>query len=437
MLRATAGAILSNPRTHYYGESPAVRETAEIQRLYKAGIDGAQRMVMATVVEVAGSSYRRPGAHLLVLADGSKAGSISAGCLEADIAAKHDELFALGRCQLLRYENKSDDIFGLNLGCDGTISVLIEPIEVQRSCASRISYPETARLANVLGKQLIIATIFESNDEELLGMRVLYGDDVRDGCGIARIVDIDDRIPKSLERAICSTFKEVERGGGHQHRVFEEPRTKVFFELVKPQAQLFIFGAGDDVRSLIEMADVIGFSTTVIDKRQSFLDKYEDKARTFNFRDVHLRKLIESPEMTAIVIMSHNYEFDKEFLLTALETDCSYLGIMGPARRTMQMLVELGKADVVAQPNKATPAESELSDVGAHCVRPRERILHYPIGMDLNAETPEEIALAICSELVAHFRGGDGQSLSKMSGPIHRRIESEELLQITTGGANA
>lgn len=415
-----------------------MRETAEIQRLYKAGIDSAQRMVMATVVEVAGSSYRRPGAHLLVLADGSKAGSISAGCLEADITAKHDELFALGRCQLLRYENKSDDIFGLNLGCDGTISVLIEPIEGQKSCASRISYPETARLANVLGKSLILATIYESANEELLGLRILYGDDVRDGCGISRIIDMDDRIPKSLERAICSSFKEVEHGGGHQHRVFEEPQTKVFFELVKPQAQLFIFGAGDDVRSIIEMADVIGFSTTIIDKRQSFLDKYEDRARTFNFRDVQLRELIESPEMTAIVIMSHNYEFDKEFLLAALGTDCSYLGIMGPARRAVQMLVELGKADVVTQPSgRATPAESEPAVVGARAVRPQERNLHYPIGLDLNAETPEEIALAICSELVAHFRGGSGQSLSKTSGPIHRRTEAEELLRITTGGANA
>ena len=378
-----------------------MRDTAEILDLYTSACSSSQKMVLATVVDVDGSAYRRPGAHLLITEDGRTAGSISAGCLESDILARHEELFDQQQSILLEYEN--DELFGLNYGCDGTIYVLVQPV-----FPSQINFPKAFADANRFGRQLILATIYDCEDKSMIGKKLLASD--------GRI--LTSELPPSIERHVGASLFEIERLDRHQTRSFDEVSTKVFFQIIKPTVRLIIFGAGDDVIPLINTAKSIGIEVRLSDSRRSYLDRHSARAEVFQFNsqstttrstasqnrsacemtDTDIENiessLFDAPERTAVVIMSHNFELDKRFLKLALKRNSAYLGIVGSRKRTEKLLTELNEMDSA-------------------------RRIHYPIGLDLGSETAEEIALAIVSEILAFFRNGSTRPLVEVSGAIH------------------
>lgn len=354
-------------------------------------------MVLATVVDVDGSAYRRPGAHLLITEDGRTAGSISAGCLESDILARHEELFNQQQSLLLQYEN--DELFGLNYGCDGTIYVLVQPV-----MTSQINFPKAFADANRFGRQLILATVYDCEIKSMIGKKLLASD--------GRI--LTSELPPSIERHVGATLFEIERLDRNQTRVFGEVTAKVFFQIIKPTVRLVIFGAGDDVIPLINTAKSIGIEVRLTDSRRAYLDRHSARADVFqfnsqfstpgqnrsvcdmadkNFEDIQ-STLFDAPDRTAVVIMSHSFELDKRFLKLALQKNSAYLGIVGSRKRTEKLLTELNEMDAAGR-------------------------IHYPIGLDLGAETAEEIALTIVSEILAFFRNGSARSLVEVSGAIH------------------
>lgn len=370
-----------------------MKDTKEILDLYESAYESGRKMVMATVVDVTGSAYRRPGAHLLVTSDGKKAGSISAGCLENDILARSDELFSLQRCLFLQYENGA--LFGLNYGCDGTISVLVEPITDAKS-----NYIGAFKTADTLAKPVIVATVFSCDQEDLIGAKVLLVD--------GKV--LSGQLPAGLHQCIVSTAAEIFHAANQTHE-FRELNTKVFFEIVKPALRMVMFGAGDDVIPLLETAQSIGFDTTLVDSRRSYLDRYASSFRTHHF-DLQASpsetNVFDFAEQTAVVIMSHNFELDKRFLEFALRKNCAYLGIMGSKKRTLKLLTELNAMDSASR-------------------------IHFPIGIDIGAETPDEIALSIVSEIMMHFRKASGRSLSKIDGPVHRRNREIDIAILAAG----
>lgn len=368
-----------------------MRDTAEILDLYTIACSSGQKMVLATVVDVDGSAYRRPGAHLLITEDGKTAGSISAGCLESDILARHDQLFAQQESLLLQYEN--DELFGLNYGCDGTIYVLVQPV-----ITTRINFPKAFADANRFGRQLILATVYDCENNSMIGKKLLASD--------GRI--LNSELPPDIERHVGASLFEIERLDRHQTRSFDDVATKVFFQIIKPTIRLVIFGAGDDVIPLIETAKGIGIDVRLSDSRRSYLDRHSARADVFQFNSHSAcqvkneefadteASLFDAPDRTAIVIMSHNFELDKRFLQLALQKDSAYLGVVGSRKRTEKLLAELDS------------------------INEAQRI-HYPIGLDLGAETAEEIALAIVSEILAFFRNGSARSLGEVAGSIHEK----------------
>ena len=379
-------------------------DTAEILDLYSRASLNGHKMVLATVVDVDGSAYRRPGAHLLVSANGKTAGSISAGCLESDILARHEELFSHQKCLLLTYEN--DELFGLNYGCDGTISVLVQPV-----ISSKINFPTAFADANRLGRQLILATVFDCENEEMIGRSLLASN--------GRVLNSD--MPPSIERHAAASLLEVERGDRHQTRWYEEVSAKVFFQIIKPTIRLVIFGAGDDVVPLIETAKSIGMEVRVSDSRRSYLDRHSERTNVYQFCSTNApndgsetdieSSLFDAPERTAVVIMSHSFELDKRFLEQSLKTSSAYIGVVGSRKRTDRLLTELNAFDQASR-------------------------LHYPIGLDIGSETSAEIALAIVSEILAFFRSGSGRSLTEVSGAVHDRRKEKHRTPVGFAAAS-
>ncbi|MDZ4835698.1 MAG: XdhC family protein [Candidatus Melainabacteria bacterium] len=378
-------------------------DTAEILDLYTLANASGHKMVLATVVDVDGSAYRRPGAHLLVTEDGRTAGSISAGCLESDILARHTELFSLQQSTVLQYE--SDEFFGLNYGCDGTINVLVQPV-----LPNQINFPTAFTDANKLGRQLILATVYNSETADMIGKKLLASG--------GRI--LNSELPPDIERHVAASLFAVERLDRHQCKTYDEIATKVFFEIIKPNLRLVIFGAGDDVIPLIETAKSIGIEVRLSDSRRSYLDRHSERADVFQFSSgannttVYKRDnqtpaaceikslnadeielaLFDAPQRTAVVIMSHSFELDKRFLQLALEKNSAYLGVVGSRKRTEKLLTELNAMDASHR-------------------------IHYPIGLDLGSETAKEIALSIVSEILAFFRNASGKPLCEVSGSVH------------------
>lgn len=386
-----------------------MRDTAEILDLFINAAECGRKMVLATVVDVSGSAYRRPGAHLLLVDDGRKAGSISAGCLETDLLARGEELFETSERLLLEYEN--DEFFGLNYGCDGTIYVFVQPIT-----ASTCSSPLAFRKVEETARPVVLATIFDSKERALIGRQFLF-----DKCDISKpFVSISEHAAETvcssdfqnneleqLRKEIEGSCAEIMRSNFNQKRDFDFQSTKVFFEVIKPTIRLAIFGAGDDVMPILNVANSVGFETHIIDSRRSYLDRFASQSMVHSHdQNFSIETVLDVPERTAAIVMSHSFELDKRFLASLLKSDCAFIGVMGSRKRTLKLLNELG-----------APSQSER--------------IRFPVGLDIGAETPEEIALSICSEVLAFFRDASGQPLNSVKGSIHRRIHSQTSYQLS------
>lgn len=347
-------------------------------------------MVLATVVEVRGSAYRRPGARLLYVEDGRKAGSISAGCLERDIIARGEEVFALSHGLLLEYD--SQDFFGLNYGCDGVIHVLLQPVDYKN-----ISFPLAFQIARESGKALGLATIIQSSDKEKLGSQILFDDEQVLTTSLPNMVaqagtsaednqltHIDFKSALTTERPYSQYFARID--------------TTFFLEKIQTPLRLAIFGAGEDAQPLVTAARMIGLEPHIFDASQANLKHFMSRELVYLYdgQEPPPSVVTGAPQRTAIVVMSHNFDLDKRYLASALTTDCSYIGIVGSRKRTLKLLDELGQT------------------ASTHRIR-------FPIGLDIGAETMEEIALSICSEILTHFRKTTGRPLTDMEGHVHSR----------------
>ncbi len=303
----------------------------------------AKKAALATVVEVKGSAYRRAGARMILSADGRSAGVINGGCLDADLWARARMTMETGAAQLAVYDTTSsqDIVFGLGLGCRGVVKILIEPI-------ADLSW---------LRDDTVVAVEFEG----ALGTRLFTG-------------EFEGR-PRIVQTATGRAY--VER--------LEAPQT------------LLIFGAGADAVPLAQMGELLGWQVRAIDPRAPHAN-----------RPVHLQsEFIAPPNLggleiadgAACVLMTHNFLHDLEILKRVLPSDASYVGVLGPRRRTDELLDKLGGA-TLAPAIAVTPQQLAK--------------LHAPVGLDLGSETPAEIALSIVAEIQKQIRGKSGQSLREL-----------------------
>ena len=322
-----------------------------------------ERAVLATVCRVKGSAYRAPGARML-LCSGANAGVINGGCLDADLERRAQEVNQSGRAQLARYDTTSsqDIVFGLGLGCRGVVEILLEPV------ASLDWLREGAR----------VAVHFEGAPGAALGTFELPARSEYP-LGIAGDGEPDERprLVKTLAgRALVERFLPVPR--------------------------VLLFGAGADALPMRQAFELLGWDVEVLDVRARHAGRKE------HLPTLHLPlERLAAREVggrTAVVVMTHNFLHDLEILRWALGSRAFYVGALGPRRRAGELLAAL-------------PQDGLLPGV-CPGTRALERF-HAPVGLNLGAETPGEIALSVAAEAQKRLRGASGHSLRDCPGTIH------------------
>lgn len=324
---------------------------------------------LATVVRTAGSTYRKAGARLLMLQD-RQIGSISGGCLESDVQIVAEEVLKTGQPQVLTYDltAENEDVWGLGLGCNGTIHVLVEAVERGGLLARAIR--RAAR-----GEALALATVIGGDALQVGSHMAVLSDGATEG-------DLGRATPAVRDAALRALQTE-------RSEVLSEGRAEVFVEPLLPPARLIVCGAGHDAIPLIEIASRVGFEVTVVDRREALLthDRFPSAAGFVRTDFPQAASAVRPDARTYIVIMTHHFTHDRDLLAAFLPSDARYIGMLGPRERTERLLRALRK-------DGAGFTEDQLGR------------LHGPVGLDLGSEGPEEIAVAIVAEVAAVRRGG-------------------------------
>jgi xanthine/CO dehydrogenase XdhC/CoxF family maturation factor len=370
-----------------------VSEIADVLEAIESLSAKGERMALATIVAVRGSTYRRPGARLLVPEEGAPIGNISGGCLESDVADMARIVMEEGRARLAGWDLTADDddVWGLGLGCNGAIEVFIEPADRAAEVAGAL------RMALDEEHPISLVTVLESDvpDRIVPGARLIVRPS---GAAEGSLGD------PSLDAEAALAARELLAAQRSEIRTFGDG-VRVFVEVLEPPLRLLVCGAGHDAIPLTAVAAGMGWRPVVVDDRPAFLT-------TERFPAAHAFVALETPDEVAAkapadprtfaVVMSHNYLRDRDYLRGLLKTDVHAIAMLGPAARTQRILMDLDEEGVM------------LTDAD------RQRI-HGPAGLDLGAEGPEEIAQAIVAEIIAIRHGRSGGYLRERPGPIHDR----------------
>lgn len=322
---------------------------------------------IATIIDKKGSTYRGTGAKSVILPDGTIVGTLSGGCVEGDIYEHAKGVIESGVPQIKIYDfhGEGDLVWGLGVGCNGSLKIWIEPFDPIRQKSQALQTLEIIR------NQLPSATIISSDQPVRypIGAKFLLGDTQTD-------------LPIPSEAGLFTI----------QH---DAAQLELYIEKLKYIPRLIIFGAGPDVVPLVRGAKLLQWLVTIVDHRPG----YANQERFPEADEIIVSPIGTYPsgllvdEKDYVVIMTHHYQQDALFLHQMLTYPLAYIGILGPRKRTEQLLGE----------------RTHLEGVP----------LHSPIGLDIQAETPEEIALSILSEIICHVNKGGGGSLKSRVGPIH------------------
>lgn len=357
-------------------------------------VDFSQRKAaLATVVKVRGSSYRSPGARMLITDDGRWVGSISGGCLEGDALRKARTVMMDKTPMTVTYDTReeSNQNLGIGLGCNGVIDVLIEPVDPADK-----KNPVTQFSSLIDAKEpMALATIFNSSADNGNKLLITTSGELNNQFANSELTNL---VKNDLKLLFDTKKSEAKR------YLLDGFEYEVFVELIQPSLSLIIFGGGFDARPVSELAKSLGWNVSVTDECVAHIapiffptaDKLSLCQREFIDRD------FEITPYTACVLMSHNYEYDRDVLKKLLKSDTPYIGILGPRKRFDKMLKEFSEVGI-------TLRDSDFQRI------------HSPIGLDIGAEAPDEIALSIVSEIQSKFSNRSGGFLKYHSGPIHQR----------------
>jgi xanthine dehydrogenase accessory factor len=361
----------------------------ELERMVAGGGDGA----LVTVARAEGSAYQREGAKLLFRAGAEPIGTISGGCLEADLFEHCRAATERGEPCLVRYEtgSGSDTLFGAGTGCQGTVELLIEPIATWRGPAARALSSRIVRHLEQ-GRHLAIATLVRRNGEVPSRLpRLLLG---AEGDTVAEAVEpaARDLLFGEARTALGDVSRRPSRT---VERTVGEARCEILVDVIAPAPRLIVFGAGEDARPLVRIAAASGMDVAVVDWRRELVsaDRLPDAGTLVCARPEAFPGGLSLDGRPAILLMTHNYSADGaalERLLSRAEP-LSYLGILGPRSRTARLLSEAAPS----QPGRALDIRS-------------------PAGLDLGADSPEEIALSIVAEMLAVRRRRSGRPLREL-----------------------
>ena len=375
----------------------------EVRAAARECLESGDPAALATVVAVDGRAYRRPGAKMVVAPDGDPddgssdsrgaeggrpagAGSVTAGCLADSVVELAGDVLEEGAARVERFDLREDDEWGLGVGCDGVVDVLLEPLSER--------YRPLVAPADELDGGRTAAVVVGSEDD-----RVAVGDRwVADGTG--------DRLAGSVPSSVAAALPDEVEGTSSVRAETEGGAVELFVEGVRPAPRLVVVGSNADVRSVVASARSVGFRVTVVGFRggRATTERFPRADRVVATSPRDLREAVDFGAEDSIVLMTHNFVDDRVALAELLATPVDYVGVMGPAERFDRLAAALADDGV------------ELDE------RDRERV-YAPVGLDLGGASPAQVAHSVVAEALAVHNDRTGGHLRASGGPIHGRPE--------------
>lgn len=379
-----------------------MKEIKEIIKAFDLARKSGEKTALATVVQVDGSSYRRPGARMLVTENGQLTGAISGGCLEGDALKKAQLVIFKKKSMLVTYDTTDEDDakFGIGLGCNGIIHILMEPIDEEQE-----NNPIALLRQCIEDREdKVLVTVFDVKNKRAtqVGTCLLYKDQhYASNSNFSILNELGQIYSREKSKEVFSLEKSVIlplQGTENLH---------AFVEFVPAAIKLIIIGAGNDVQPLTQLSSILGWEMDLADGRSDHATKNRfplvDQIITGKANEI-LPKL-KPDKQTAVVLMSHNFNYDLEIMKGLYPYRFPYLGVLGPKKK-LQKLIQ------------------NLSNSGIHLNEENRKVVFGPMGLNLGAESPEEIALSIISEVKAVISRQNPAHLKLKEGPIH---EDEKL----------
>lgn len=372
-----------------------MKEIKQIIKQYELAREKGIQTALATVVHLEGSSYRRPGARMLIEDNGQLTGAISGGCLEGDALRKALHVIAEKRAMLVTYDTMDEDDakFGVGLGCNGIIQVLIEPI-LHEDPLNPVQLLKTLAGSR---EPAVLLTLFDLSNRKAVqhGTCLIYHTPHKI---MGTVPVFPDKIMEDIDLALvqnASSFK--------QYRD-DQVQVTAFIEYIDPPVALIVVGAGNDVMPLVDMANILGWEPHVVDGRANYAtsDRFSAACSVIVAKPEKVLEQFRIDHRTVFVLMTHNYNYDLAMLRALLNVGTPYIGSLGPRKKLDRML-------------------DELRDEGIQVTDPQMQKIFGPVGLDLGAETSEEIALSILAEIQAVLHGTSGGQLRNAGEYIHSR----------------
>ena len=372
-----------------------MKEIKDIIKAYEEATKQDKQTALATLVHVEGSSYRRPGARMLVTEDGLLTGAISGGCLEGDALRKALLVMTENKTMLVTYDtNDEDDAkLGMGLGCNGIIQVLIEPIDKSNNNNPIQLLKQCAEKR----QQSVLVTLFSLEDRK-----------AKQPGTCLLVKENGDAIGKypTLQQVLLADAKEVldNQSSSFKNYISASDAVTAFIEHIKPAVSLIIVGAGNDVMPLADIAAILGWETTIVDGRANYAkaERFPSVCQVLVSKPEDVLKHIAIDEQTVFVLMTHNYNYDMAMLKELVGRNVVYIGLLGPKKKRDRIIDELKENGLIL-------SEQQLSAI------------HGPVGLDIGAETAEEIALSIITEIKTVLSGKQGKQLKNSDDAIHAR----------------
>jgi xanthine/CO dehydrogenase XdhC/CoxF family maturation factor len=327
---------------------------------------------LATVVGARGSTYRGLAARQLMADDAASVGTVSGGCLDKELASVAREVISSGLARLVEFDLTADDeeVWGWGIGCNGVTELLVEPAPGAMAWARLVRSPPRGLLA-----------ILHSLDAETLGEHrpVLAGDPMWSA---------------EAEEALASD----------RNQRLSKDGADYLLEVVAGPSRLVVCGAGHDAVPMVRFGAELGFEVIVVDDRRQFLtrERFPEASALVQCAPAELARHVEIGSRTAVVVMTHNYLRDVDYLKSLMGTSAIYIGCLGPGARLERLLKDVEAAGVV-------PTGDDLAKI------------HGPAGLDVGAEGPVEIAWSVMAEILAARRRHQGGSLRDRKGPASVR----------------
>jgi xanthine/CO dehydrogenase XdhC/CoxF family maturation factor len=367
------------------------KETAEILSHFPALAATKNRAALATVVRIAGSAYRRPGAKLLVFSSGDTLGSVSGGCLEADVREVAKAVMESSRPWLRHYNAGDDDdvISSLGLGCNGQVDILVQPTNA--GALASLHKPLARLLAE--DSPLAIATVVTDGADIGATMAIGFGDGQTTWrrFGSLGSADLDNQAVSRAAARLADGHSGLEHAAGRQ----------VFIEVLRPPPHLLVCGAGADAIPLVAYAADAGFRVHLLDHRQGLLQPalFPQAYRMAVARPEEPEAITLPPAArTLAVVKTHSLAHDRDWVGRLLEWGGPYIGVLGPRERT----------------------ERILEDIGAEVTVPGSQGRVFgPVGLDIGADGPQQVAISIVAEMLAFISEREPKHLRQREQAIH------------------